>query len=162
MVNFHLFVLLYEILILINLPTHNNMNTNRLLLGTLVGIFGYFIAGGLLYTVVFKNLLASTNPGMASVQSDPSILALIVGNLSAGLLLAYIFEKWAGIKTLASGAVSGALISCLMALSYDSMIHGTTNLMSWGGVFMDVIVFSLCGAVAGAFAGFTLGYKRAL
>ncbi|MBL0026817.1 MAG: hypothetical protein IPO98_18325 [Saprospiraceae bacterium] len=79
-----------------------------------------------------------------------------------GLLLAYIFEKWAGIKTLASGAVSGALISCLMALSYDSMIHGTTNWMSWGGVFMDVIVFSLCGAVAGAFAGFTLGYKRAL
>ncbi|MGB4840114.1 MAG: hypothetical protein WBP08_14030 [Saprospiraceae bacterium] len=66
------------------------MNTNRLLLGTLVGFFGYFIAGGLLYTVVFKNLLASTNPGMASVQSDPSILALIVGNLSRFVTCLYL------------------------------------------------------------------------
>ncbi len=136
------------------------MNTNRLLLGTLAGFIGYFAAGGLLYTVVFKDLLASTNPGMASVQTAPNMVAIAVGNLAAGFLLAYIFEKWAGIRQSLTGAVSGALIGVLIALSYDSMIHGTTNLMSWKGVFVDVLVYGLCSAIAGVLVAFGLSYKR--
>ena len=136
------------------------MNSKRLLLGTIAGFFGYFAAGGLLYTVVFKELLASTNPGMTSVQTEPNMVALVLGNLASAFLLAYIFEKWAGIRNPVTGAVSGALIGALIAFGYDSMIHGTTNLMTWQGVLVDVVVFAICSAIAGALTAFGLGYKR--
>jgi hypothetical protein len=136
------------------------MNTNRLLLGTLAGFVGYFAAGGLFYTVIFKNLLASTNPGMASVQTEPDMVAIAVGNLAAAFLLAYIFEKWAGIRHPLTGAASGALIGVLVTLSYDSMIHGTSSLMTWKGVFVDVMVYGLCSAIAGALVAFGLSIKR--
>ncbi len=68
------------------------MNTNRLLLGTLAGFVGYFAIVGLLYTVIFKDILASTNPGLANVQIEPNMLAIVLGNLISGFLLAYIYE----------------------------------------------------------------------
>ena len=52
------------------------MNTNRLLLGALAGFFGYFMSGYLFYVVLFKDLLASTNPGMASVQAEANMIAI--------------------------------------------------------------------------------------
>ena len=136
------------------------MNTNRLLLGTLAGFVGYFMGGFVLYTMVFKDMLASSNPGMAGVQSEPNMLALVVGNLAAAFLLAYIFEKWAGIRSLTSGALAGATIGALIALSYDSMINGTTTLMTWQGVFTDVLVYGLCSAIGGTLVAFGLSYKR--
>lgn len=139
----------------------NKMNTNRLLLGTLTGFIGYFMAGYLFYVILFKDLLASTNPGMAGVQAEPNMVAIIIGNLVAAFLLSYIFERWAGIREMLTGAGAGAIIGLLMALSYDSMIHGTTTLMTWNGVLIDTLVYTLISAVAGALTAFGLSYKRA-
>ncbi|MFZ1748558.1 MAG: hypothetical protein WAU01_00125 [Saprospiraceae bacterium] len=136
------------------------MNFNRLLLGTLAGFIGYFALGGLLYTVVFADMLASTNPGMASVQAEPNMIGLVIGNLAGALLLAYIFEKWAGIRNWMTGATAGALIGGLVALGYDSMIHSTTSLMTWSGVLTDVFIYALCSAGAGALVAIGLSYKR--
>lgn len=136
------------------------MNSTKLLLGTLAGFIGYFMGGFVMYTIVFKNALASAMPNMANVQTEPQMAALIFGNLVGAFLLAWIFERWAGIRTLGSGAIYGGLIGFLITLSYDSMINGTTNLMTWGGVFLDGIVYAIISAIAGALIGFTLGYKR--
>lgn len=136
------------------------MNTNRLLLGALAGFFGYFMSGYLFYVVLFKDLLASTNPGMASVQAEPNMIAIVVGNLMGGLLLSYIFERWAGIRSVYTGAAAGAIIGLLIALSYDSMIHGTTKLMTWNGVFVDTFIYTIISAIAGALTAFGLSYKR--
>ncbi|MDX2067984.1 MAG: DUF1761 domain-containing protein [Haliscomenobacter sp.] len=136
------------------------MNSTKLLLGTLAGFIGYFMGGFVMYTVVFKNALASAMPNMANAQTEPKMEALIFGNLVASFLLAWIFERWAGIRTLGSGAIYGGLIGFLITLSYDSMINGTTNLMTWGGVFLDAIVYAIISAIAGALIGLTLGYKR--
>ncbi len=136
------------------------MNTNRLLLGALAGFVGFFVAGYLCYDVLFGDLLASTNPGMASVQVEPNIVAIIISNLASGLVLAYIFERWARIRSVYTGAAAGAIIGLLTTLSYDSMIHGTTSLMTWNGVFVDTFVYTLISAVGGAFTAFGLSYKR--
>lgn len=136
------------------------MNSTKLLLGTLAGFIGYFMSGFVMYTIVFKNALASAMPNMANVQTEPKMEALIFGNLVAAFLLALIFERWAGIRTLGSGAIYGGLIGFLITLSYDSMINGTTSLMTWGGVFLDGIVYAIISAIAGALIGLTLGYKR--
>jgi len=136
------------------------MNSTKLLLGTLAGFIGYFMGGFLMYTIVFKNALASAMPNMASVQAEPKMEVLVFGNLVASFLLAWIFERWASIRTLGTGAIYGGLIGFLITVSYDSMLHGTTTLMNWGGVFLDGIVYAIISAIAGALIGFTLGYKR--
>lgn len=136
------------------------MNTNRLLLGALAGFFGYFMSGFLCYTIIFKEILASTNPGMASVQTEPNMIAIVVGNLMGGLLLAYIFERWAGIRSVFTGAAAGAVIGLLLTLSYDCMIYGTTTLMTWNGVLVDTFVYTIMSAIAGALTAFGLSYKR--
>lgn len=137
------------------------MNSTKLLLGALAGFIGYFLSGYVLYTIVFKNALATAMPGMASAQiAEPNMVAIILGNLLAGFLLSWIFERWAGIRTLGTGAIHGGIIGLLIALSYDAMFVGTTNLMTWNGMFLDGLVYGLCSAVAGALVGLTLGYKR--
>ncbi|WP_421796491.1 DUF1761 domain-containing protein [Haliscomenobacter sp.] len=136
------------------------MNSTKLLLGTLAGFIGYFMGGFVMYTIVFKDALASAMPNMAAAQAEPKMEVLVFGNLVASFLIAWIFERWANIRTLGTGAIYGGLIGFLIAVSYDSMIHGTSNLMSWGGVFLDGIVYAIVSAIAGALIGFTLGYKR--
>lgn len=136
------------------------MNSTKLLLGTLAGFIGYFMGGFVMYTIVFKDALASAMPNMAAAQTEPNMVALVFGNLVASFLIAWIFERWANIRTLGTGAIYGGLIGFLIAVSYDSMIHGTSNLMTWGGVFLDGIVYAIISAIAGALIGFTLGYKR--
>jgi phosphotransferase system glucose/maltose/N-acetylglucosamine-specific IIC component len=136
------------------------MNSTKLLLGTLAGFIGYFMGGFVMYTIVFKDALASAMPNMAAAQTEAKMEVLVFGNLVASFLIAWIFERWANIRTLSTGAIYGGLIGFLIAVSFDSMIHGTSNLMSWGGVFLDGIVYAIISAIAGALIGFTLGYKR--
>ena len=136
------------------------MNTNKLLVGTVVGFVGFFLGGFVLYTIVFKDLLASTNPGFAAAQKAPDMFALVIGNFAAAFLLAYVFEKWAGIRTLQTGAIAGAIIGLLTSLNYDSMMHGTSNLFTWTGVGVDTLVSALLWAIGGAVIGWFLGYKR--
>ena len=129
------------------------MNSTKLLLGTLAGFIGYFMGGFVMYTMVFKNALASAMPNMAAAQTEAKMEVLVFGNLVASFLLAWIFERWASIRTLGSGAIYGGLIGFLIAVSFDSMIHGTSNLMSWSGVFLDGIVYAIISAIAGALIG---------
>lgn len=137
------------------------MNSTKLLLGTLAGFLGYFLAGFMLYTVVFEKALASAMPGMANAQiAEPNMVAIVLANLAGAFLLAWIFEKWASIRTPVTGAINGGLIGFLIAFSYDLMFLGTTNLMTWGGVFLDAVIYGIVSAVAGALVGLTLGYKR--
>ncbi|MBK8700402.1 MAG: hypothetical protein IPN29_13090 [Saprospiraceae bacterium] len=137
------------------------MNTKKFLVGALLGGIVAFMAGGMLYAVVFKDMLAEACPGLNAVSKDPpDMMAMIVGNLAMGTLLSYIFEKWAGIRTPLTGLTSGALIGALIAFSYDSMFHGTTTLMSWGGVILDTAIFAIVLGLTGAVVGWWLGFKR--
>lgn len=81
------------------------------------------------------------------------MVPLVVVNFATGTLLCNIFEKWAGIRAWLTGATTGATIGALIALSFDSMIHGTTTLMSWGGVALGVVVSAILWGVTGAVIG---------
>lgn len=136
------------------------MNVTKLFIGALTGGLVYFFAGWLLYGVLFANMLGSALPGMHAVQRDPDVVAMIMGNLVGGLLLAYIFERWAGIRTFKTGMLAGAVIGFLIALSYDGVLHATTTLMSWGGILLDAVLYAVMSALAGGATAWALGYKR--
>ena len=139
------------------------MNTNKLLFGTLIGGVAFFLLGWLLYDMVFSKTLADLMPGMADIQrpnKEYDMVAMVVASLAFGFLLAYIFEKWAVIRSFMGGLVAGATICFIMAIAYDSIWHATTTVGSWGGTALDAVISAIQGGIAGGVIGWWLGYNR--
>ncbi|MBI1225659.1 MAG: DUF1761 family protein [Bacteroidetes bacterium] len=140
------------------------MNTNKLLVGALLGGVAYFFIGWVLYGIIFKStmesMMAASAASVTRSNADMDFVALIIGNLVAGFLLAYIFERWAGIRTFKGGLIGGATVGFLIALSYDSVMLATTTLLTWGGVILDSVIYAVMGGLVGGVIGWWLGYKR--
>ncbi len=82
--------------------------------------------------------------------------ALILGNLFAGLLIAYIFTK-SGVSTLMSGLITGGILGFLISAYFDFSMYGTTNIMSKKALFADVAIFTVISAIVGAVVGVVIG-----
>ena len=135
------------------------MNTKNFLLGGIVGGVLYFLMGWLFYGNLFAGYFKD-HPGTATGvdrAADQMIWwALILGNLIAGFLFAYIFSK-AGVATLASGLITGAILGLLMSCSFDLMMLATTNIYSKHGIMADVAISTVMSAIAGAAIGAVMG-----
>ena len=134
----------------------NEMNTNRFLLAGLVGGIVYLLLGYLVWGILLADVMS--DPDSAGFMRDTPIWwALIIGNLAMGLLVAYIFERWARISTAETGAVAGATLGAFMAMTYDFVMYGTSNAISLTGVLIDIVAMTIVLAIVGAVVGWMLG-----
>ncbi len=139
------------------------MNTQRLLIATLVGGLAYFLAGWLLYGFLFKNQVDNfwTPAAKALEKPQPDMPVLILSCLVGALLLTFIFERWANIRTWKTGAIAGAIIVGLVTLNFDlSIVSMTTFMTGIGAAIIDSVLGAVLGAITGAAVGFALGYNR--
>ncbi len=132
------------------------MDTRKFLLGSLVGGIVLFVLGYLFYVVLFSSFFSSHGTGTA-MKDPPDMLFIILGNLANGALISYIFTKWAGIKTAATGLEAGAVIGLLVGLSWDLVMYGVSNMMDITGTMVDVLVYTAMCGIAGAAIGWFLG-----
>ncbi len=131
------------------------MNTQKFIISGIVGGIASFVAGYVVYGLLLMNYMNS-HPGLA----DPKMVnrqmadfvwwALVLGNVFSGLTLSYIFNKWANITTVVAGAMAGAVLGLLIALSYDFSMYGTSMLLSKYSFCADVLGNVVVSAVAGA------------
>jgi hypothetical protein len=135
------------------------MDMKKFLTGTLAGGAAYFLLGWLLYGMLLMDTMAEySNPCSMRAETDMVWGAMIGGNLGLGALLTYIFLKMGNVTTFGSGASTGAVLTLLVAVSYDLMIYATTTMMtSSTGIVIDVVVSTVMGAVAGGIVGQVLG-----
>ena len=84
--------------------------------------------------------------------------ALIAGSIAQGLLLSYIFNKWANITSFGAGMTGGAVVFLLMGAGFDLMMFATTNLSTMTGMVVDII----CGTVLGALVGGAVGLMNGM
>ena len=135
------------------------MNTKNLLLGGIVGGVVYFLLGWLFYGNLFAGYFKE-HPGTATgVERSMDQMvwwALILGNLIAGFLLAYIFSK-SGTATLTSGLVTGAILGLLMSCSTGLIIYATSNIYSKHILLAEVGISIVRSALAGAAVGAVMG-----
>ena len=131
----------------------------RIGLSTLGGGITLFVLGGLIYAVILAGFFAAqtTEAGTAVMKNPPNMLGIVVSNFSLAVLMAIIFHRWANITTFQTGAMAGALITFLVALSYDVMIISTTTMMTPMAAVVDIVVYTAMGAVAGGVIGLILG-----
>jgi hypothetical protein len=115
------------------------MNSQKFIVGGIVGGIVNFILGWLVYGMLLKDFMASNaSSGIMRADSDMIWWALIVGNLCVGFLLAYVIGK-GGAASAAKGAAVGFVVGLLVSLGYDLIMYATSTVMtSLKGVAADV------------------------
>src|SRR5947207_510821 len=97
------------------------MNTNKFIIGGIIGGVLYFLLGYLVFGLLLKDFLAS-NMGPATGTMKPMDdfvwWALIVGNLFSGLTLSYVINK-AGAGSAGAAAGVGFVVSLLITAGFD-------------------------------------------
>lgn len=132
----------------------------RLVAASIAGGIAFFIVGFVIYGLILENMVMRPNMNtFVGLQKEmPDWVPLILANIVSALLLAYIFEVWAGVRTFAGGAKAGAIIMFLISLSFQLMFLAFWNLMKnmIPGI-ADVIASTILGAVCGGVIGMVLG-----
>jgi len=134
------------------------MNT-RVIVATIAGGAALFLLGFLIYGLLLEGWMKSQMVEYKGIMNEtPNFATLIIANIVWALLVALIFDRWASISTFAGGLVGGAMISFLMILYYDLMNVSFMNLFTgFTAVFVDVIAFTIIGALAGGVVAAILG-----
>jgi hypothetical protein len=132
---------------------------SKVLVGAVIGGVVYFLLGWIIYGMLLMDTMANYFT-CARAEDDMQMLYIIIGNLLQGLLLAYIFSKWASISTFSGGAVAGGTIGLLMALSIDCIMYATSTVItSPTGIIIDAVIVAVMSAIAGGVIGWWLGRK---
>jgi ABC-type anion transport system duplicated permease subunit len=133
------------------------MNSQKFLVGGIVGGILYFLLGYVFYGLLLKSFFDSN--GMAVNMDNMVWWAMIVGNLASGFLLAYILSK-GNVSTAGGGAGTGFIVGLLMSLSFDLIMYGIGKGMALKGIAADVAVAAVMTAVIGAVVGAVLGMSK--
>jgi hypothetical protein len=139
------------------------MNTNKFLIGGIIGGIAYFLLGylfyGLLLTDFYANNSGSATGVMKENMADMVWWSLIVGNLFSGLVIAYVLSK-AGVSSAGSGASTGAFLGLLMAGSFNFIMFATTNITTMNAMLADIGVSLVMGAIVGGIVGAYFGMGK--
>ena len=134
------------------------MNT-RVLAAALAGGAALFLFGFVMYDVILGTYMKGEMipyPGL--MNEAPNFATLILANIVWAMLVSLIFDRWATISTFVGGLIGGAMITFFMGLYFDLMNVSFMNLFnSFTPVVVDVIAFTVIGALAGGVVGAVLG-----
>jgi hypothetical protein len=133
---------------------------SRIAAATVAGGIAFFFLGFLIYGVILDPLVMKPNMNeFAGLTKEvPAWAPLVAANFVSALLLAYIFDVWAGIRTFAGGLKAGAIIFFLMSLSFQLMFIAFWNLSkNLLPNVMDVVGSTVLGAICGGIIAMVLG-----
>lgn len=132
----------------------------RVLAATAAGGVTFFILGFVIYGLILEERVMKPNmntfPGL--MNEAPVWVPLILANLVNAFLLAYIFDKWASIRTFVGGLKGGATVMFLIALGFQLMFLAFMNLSkNYIPPVADIIGSTVMGAIGGGVIGQVLG-----
>ena len=139
------------------------MDNKKFILGTIAGGVSFFFLGYLIYGIALMNFMSDHGGTATGVQKTPEQFAwwaLILGNLSLGALLSYIFLKWANVNSFAGGVGAAAVICFFSSMSFDMVMLATSNIMDLTGAITDVVAFTVMGGIGGGIIGAVLGMGK--
>jgi hypothetical protein len=137
------------------------MNSQKFIVGGIVGGIAYFILGWVIYGMLLRDFMSSnSSANLMRADSDMIWWALIVGNLAMGFLLAYVIGKGSSVS-IGSGAGTGFVLGLLISLGADLISYATTTTMSsLKGVAADVAALAVMSAIVGAVVGWVMGMSK--
>lgn len=120
------------------------MKTKNFLISGIVGGIASFFLGWLLYGILFKDSF----PQPAEEPNTMTMIAL--GSLTFGLFLSFIFNKWAQISTIITGAKAGAIIGLFLGLYFNFFNMAMNPDATFQMFALDVVLTIVLSAITGA------------
>jgi hypothetical protein len=132
--------------------------STKAILAAVAGAVLAFLLGWVIYGMLLMNFFEANSTHYDGLMKEtPNLLLYFISNLIMALLFAYIFEKWAGIKSIGSGIIGAIIIGLPISLSMDLFFIGGMNLFTPTLVVVDVIASTVLWALVGGLIGFILG-----
>jgi hypothetical protein len=139
------------------------MNTNKILVGGIIGGIVSFLLGWLVWGMLLADFMTQhqTEAGKAVMRGEENMIwwAMIVANLFYGWLVSYVVGK-AGSNSIGSGATTGAVTGLLFAVSIDCILYGTTDISDTTWLIVDVVANTVVTAIIGAVIGWYMGMGK--
>ena len=138
------------------------MNSKAIIAILVLSVVG-FLLGWLIFGILLMGFYTSHMVSYNGLMKDPpDILMIFFSNLTWAVLLVYVFNFLASVKTIAKGAVAGMILTFLICLGFDLFMYASMNLYSGatGLIVVDVLANAFLGAVLGGIAGWILGMGK--
>lgn len=139
------------------------MNTNKFLVGGIIGGVANFLLGWLVWGMLLMNFMNehTSEVGKAAQRGDENMIwwALIAGNLLWGLVLSYVLNK-AGSNSASAGASTGAVIGLLVSAAYNCFFYAFMDMGDMTAMAVDIIANTVVSAIVGGVIGWYLGMGK--
>jgi hypothetical protein len=104
--------------------------------------------------------MANYNQCNARPMEDMVWWAMILSNLTSGLLLALIFS-WSKTTGILTGAKVAGIVGLLFAISIDLSFYAmTTTFLKSSAILVDIVAYTVMSAIAGAVIAWVMGMKK--
>ncbi|PSR13568.1 MAG: hypothetical protein DA408_08880 [Bacteroidetes bacterium] len=134
------------------------MNSNKILIGGLLGGVTAFLLGFLIWGLALDGFMKAHSMAPAGLaKEEPLMWSVALGSLAIGFLFSLIYGRWAGIKTIQTGATAGAVIGGLIGANSDFLAYGMYNMIDMTMVIVDIVAYVIYGALIGAVVGWWMG-----
>jgi hypothetical protein len=121
------------------------MKTKNFIIGGIAGGIINFLGGWVFYGMLFKNQFPE--------GENMNMLFIILGCMTFGFLLSYIFNKWANINTLNGGLMAGAILGLFLGLWSNFFQARMLAEPDYQLMLLDVGISIAMGALTGAGIG---------
>ncbi len=136
------------------------MKTNVIIAVLATTVVG-FLLGWLIFGIALADFYKTNTVFYQGLMKDPpSFLGFIIGSFGLGVLIVYIFDRWAKIWNFINGLLAGLLIYFLIILSFDMFMYGGMNLFNSTLLIVDILANTVLGGLVGGVAGWILGMGK--
>ena len=127
------------------------MKIKTFIIAGLVGGVVDWLLGWLFYGIIFADKFPQPN------EDSHAMLFITFGCFSFGFFISYIFNKWAQITTLVTGAKAGAIIGLFMGLIANFFGAAEAAQVDYEIFAIDMLISILMAAAVGAVVGLVNG-----
>ena len=139
------------------------MNTNKFLVGGIIGGVANFLLGWLVWGMLLMSFMKehTSEIGKTVMRADDQMIwwALIAGNLLLGFLLSYILNK-AGTMSAGAGAATGAVVGLLMSAAINCFNYAFMDLGDMTVMATDIAASTVVSGIVGGIIGWYLGMGK--
>ena len=144
-------------------PKPKIMNTNKFLVGGIIGGVANFLLGWVVWGMLLMNFMKehTSELGKSVMRPDDQMIwgALIAGNLLFGFLLSYILNK-AGVMSAGAGAFTGAVIGLLFSATINCFNYAFMDMSDMTAMGVDLVASTAVTAIVGGIIGWYLGMGK--
>jgi hypothetical protein len=128
------------------------------IIAVVAGAVLYFFAGWLVFGFLLMGFYSAHTMHYEGLMKEmPNLFAVFISCLLTTSLYAFVFEKWANIRSFGKGFTGGMIISFFIYASMDVSFAGMYNLFDIPVLVVDILVSTVLGGIIAGFIAWILG-----